>query len=201
MIDARGGITQSLQVVLPVNDNVLWGAIGCGSPKLRLASNVAFANTEQEGMQMLQANRNDESLVILNGVSEQIRSRWVNYGMSRGDVQVTGFSYNRLYAEAFVPEPFGTWLYYADAYHPSWRAFVNSAPVPVYQANTGFKAIFLPPGKSSVSFSFENTPAITWSLYCIVIFGLITTLVCLTWGIRLICRAITPSCSGRPGNC
>ena len=200
MIEARGGMASELKIRLPNNDNVIMSAIGCGTPKLRLASNVAFAGTEQEGIRMLQANSNVESLVILNGVSEQIRSRWVNYGMSSGDVKVTGFTYNSLDAEAFVPEPFGTWLYYADAYHPSWQALINSRPVTVYQANTGFKAIFLPTGKNSIRFFFESAPSIRWSLYCIIGSGLIFTVACLILGIRVLMQGIMINKKGHADN-
>jgi hypothetical protein len=48
------------------------------------------------------------------------------------------------------------WLYYADAWHPFWEAYVNGRPAPILKANLGFKAVRIPAGKSRVDFSHRS---------------------------------------------
>lgn len=58
--------------------------------------------------------------------------------------------------------PQGGTLYYADAYHPRWRATVDGAPVPVERAREAFKSVALPPGEHEVRFTFF-TPWREWA--------------------------------------
>jgi hypothetical protein len=58
-------------------------------------------------------------------------------------------------------------LYYADGYDSWWQASINGARTPVYRANVNFKAIALPPGTSTVRFTYRHTPmlAALWIFY------------------------------------
>lgn len=47
-------------------------------------------------------------------------------------------------------------LYYADAYHPCWAAYVNGKKTPVIRSNIGYKAISVPGGPSEVLFKFGD---------------------------------------------
>jgi hypothetical protein len=73
---------------------------------------------------------------------------------SLGEVKSTYFSANR--AEFKLPEGASGWLYYADAYHPGWKALVDGKPARVFQANIGFKAVHVPKGTEKVTFYFER---------------------------------------------
>ena len=48
------------------------------------------------------------------------------------------------------------WLFYSDAWHPFWRATVNSRPAPVYRADLAYKAVSLQPGENVVRFHFGS---------------------------------------------
>ena len=48
------------------------------------------------------------------------------------------------------------WLFYSDAWHPEWKAFVNEEPTPIYKANLGYKAISLKPGNNLIQFRFYS---------------------------------------------
>jgi hypothetical protein len=52
----------------------------------------------------------------------------------------------------------GTWLYYADVWHPSWHATVNGENVVVSKANLAYKAVPLNEGENIVQFRFDSTP-------------------------------------------
>ena len=67
---------------------------------------------------------------------------------------MTFFSANRVVIE--VNAAARAWLYYADAFHPSWRATVNSHPAVVLRANVGFKAVEVDKGISEVVFEFKD---------------------------------------------
>jgi hypothetical protein len=47
-----------------------------------------------------------------------------------------------------------------DIYHPAWKAWRGSEPVPVLRANGLFRAVALPAGEHTVTFSFEP---LSWS--------------------------------------
>ena len=60
---------------------------------------------------------------------------------------------------AVVTLPPGTtsgWLFYADAWHPSWTASVNGKDVPLSRAFLAYKAVRLGPGKNVVDFRFRS---------------------------------------------
>jgi len=62
-------------------------------------------------------------------------------------------------------------LLFTDAGYPGWKAFLDSAPVPIYRANDAFKAVLIPPGTHSVKFVFRPT-----TLYAAAIISLATAL-------------------------
>ena len=74
--------------------------------------------------------------------------------LERGSVVVQTFTFDTLRVRVTNGAPTAGVLYYADAWDPGWRAFVDGAPVPVLRANLGFKAVVVPPGSSEVRFAF-----------------------------------------------
>ena len=48
-------------------------------------------------------------------------------------------------------------LYYADAWHPEWHAYVNGKPSSVFKTNLAYKSVMIPPGKVEVLFKFGDT--------------------------------------------
>jgi len=48
------------------------------------------------------------------------------------------------------------WLYYADVWHPNWRAFNNNKLIPISKANIAYKAIKLPQGTNHVQFAYSS---------------------------------------------
>lgn len=81
---------------------------------------------------------------------------------SSADARLTGvspavdrFTANRLDVTVTMPDSTAGWLYYADAFHPGWKAEVNGAPVEVHRANLAYKAVRLVPGQNRVTFRFR----------------------------------------------
>jgi len=76
-------------------------------------------------------------------------------------------------------------LYYADAWHPRWKAYVDGMRVAVIKTNIGYKSIVVPPGESEVAFRFGDsfnrllfTVAIGAGIciFCAVVYLLLTEL-------------------------
>ncbi|MEI8012456.1 MAG: hypothetical protein WCI27_08280, partial [Candidatus Omnitrophota bacterium] len=79
-----------------------------------------------------------------------------NDRISSASVAVKSFSFNEIVLEVFLEEKQGqqAFLYYADAYDPYWKAFVNGKQEYVIQANIAYKAVMIPYGHSTVRFVF-----------------------------------------------
>ncbi|WP_148208556.1 hypothetical protein [Solidesulfovibrio magneticus] len=73
------------------------------------------------------------------------------------DYEILKFSANNIVIQCSSSVPKNTYLYYADGWHPWWKADVNGHPAKIYQANIAFKAVALDPGVNVVSFNF-NAP-------------------------------------------
>jgi len=74
---------------------------------------------------------------------------------------VRRFSANHLVVDVDAG-PKGGALYYADAYHPGWRALVDGQSAPVERSHGAFKAVALQPGPHRVELSFYR-PAREWA--------------------------------------
>jgi len=77
---------------------------------------------------------------------------------SRG---VQAFSANRLTVDVDAGGA-GAALYYADAWHPAWRAFVDGREAAVRLSRGAFKAVAVPPGRHVVKLSFYR-PQREWA--------------------------------------
>jgi hypothetical protein len=69
---------------------------------------------------------------------------------------VIAFSPNRLSVRLRRPLESELWLYYADAWHPRWEAWVDGRPATVVRANSAFKAVYLPPGATAFGFRYAG---------------------------------------------
>ncbi len=83
--------------------------------------------------------------------------------------EITHFSANRL-ALAVDAGGAGGALYYADAFHPGWRALVDGRPTPVVLAREAFKAVPLAPGRHLVELSFFD-PGREWARRGLALLG------------------------------
>lgn len=154
------GISSNGSVAIRTDQNTqtFFRTVGCEVPKLRLVSDVVFAQDESRALELLKKIPNVDQKIILRGVSDGIRKGWVSapdFG-NLGTVRVESFSSNCLRLTADVTRPGGAWLYYADSYHPGWQAWVNGKVVSIAEANRAFKAVKLQEGKNVVYFRFFN---------------------------------------------
>jgi hypothetical protein len=94
------------------------------------------------------------------------------------------FSFNEVVFDVDIDGLAGQpyFLYFADAYHPFWKAYVNDQEVPVLRANIAYKLIVIPSGHSQARFVFGHPfyviSTAAWLLLCL---GVMALLGCLVW--------------------
>jgi hypothetical protein len=72
------------------------------------------------------------------------------------EYRVQRFDANNLIVSVSNTEPTPVWMFYADVWHPWWRATINGAPASVYRANVAYKAVRIEPGENVVHFQFKS---------------------------------------------
>ena len=85
-------------------------------------------------------------------------------------VTVREFEPNRVVFDVTNPRAEPAVVYYADAWHPDWRATVNGRAAPVLRANLAYKAVAVPSGDSTVVFEFGSTRSY-WLVRAVIVFG------------------------------
>jgi hypothetical protein len=78
-----------------------------------------------------------------------------------GSAEITHYSYQDVVVECETDEP--GFLILTDSYYPGWRAEVDGRPEPIYRADGMFRAVFLEPGRHSVTFHFAQ-PIFWWGV-------------------------------------
>jgi len=137
LMRSRGGLSRHTFKNIGIAEDYNWTShflqiTGCSVPKLRLI-------LDQELI------RNPEGIEEVNSAA---------LSKNAGNIKVISFGLNHLNLQVDVKNSGGTWLYYADAYHPGWRASANGISLPISQVNLAFKAVKLSEGKHDVQFSF-----------------------------------------------
>jgi hypothetical protein len=72
-----------------------------------------------------------------------------------GEVTITDYDLNKVTMKAVMDAP-GV-LVLADTFYPGWRATIDGQPVPVYRANSVVRAVIVPAGTHTVTYSFWPT--------------------------------------------
>ncbi len=155
-------------------------AIGCTAPKARVPGSVEYADTTEQLDSMLDQSPAIGVRPVIFGVPESLRLQ----GSGReGAARVVSYKPNEIVINAEAPDPEGGWLYYADAWHPDWRAYVNGVPAPIYRANVAFKAVRLPRGgENLVTLRFEDRRERALQ-DVLIVFGVGVTLMLLLGGV------------------
>ncbi len=135
---------------------VLLHTIGCHSSKLRFFSETLFTANPHDAEFLIEKVNDIDKILVLEG-GESLTSPSSAQALdqdSLGNLHVNSFTFNTLRLTADVQESSGAWLYYADTYHPGWKAFVNGKDEQILKANLAFKAIHLQKGKNEVEFIY-----------------------------------------------
>ena len=151
---------------------------GCWEPKLRLFANVQRVDSDKQekaffsgiSTVMDQFAQVDPKLIpdVIGLVLSHVRNTALvldsdgesfheNLASEQiGTVKVVRFSPDSLRLQTDVHRPSGALLFYADAFHPGWRATVDGRKTPVFQTNGGYKSIYLSQSTHAVRFIFDE---------------------------------------------
>jgi hypothetical protein len=97
-----------------------------------------------------------ETTLILNDEPEFDESSLPGPGAELGSVETLEHGYDRIGLK--VISPTACLLYFAESYHPFWRAAIDGADTRVYRANLGMRAVYVPAGEHEVVMSYHSAP-------------------------------------------
>lgn len=157
-------------------------------PKLQVFSALHLLPTDKEVTEVLAApqfagdillaSRADaawsqtSSLTVRESKEEVVLG--ANERLNDAVVSVEAFTFDTLRLQVDTHSSTASVLYYADAWHPKWRASVNGKTTPVIKTNLGYKSIVLPPGESEVVFTFGDWRG-KWLQNAIIALGILAT--------------------------
>ncbi|MBF0590122.1 MAG: hypothetical protein HQL53_13450, partial [Magnetococcales bacterium] len=134
--------------------------VGCNSEKLLLTRHFHDAESVDEARRLLRSKPGAHHGVVLQNVPEALKRRMRNPTPQQpgqpNRIRVASFSYTHLALDLKINNPHPMWLLYRDGYHPDWRATANGQPIPVIQADIGFKAVLVEPGSSHIRFELDR---------------------------------------------
>jgi len=141
----------------PKNDPAFARVLGWSGSKFRLMTNTIFVPSAERATEIIRSERTlDRVLILRDGPpGEEVRAGPTAASRKAGEVRLLEGSANRVAVEAEVTADGPTWLVYADAFHPGWRATVNGKETPIAEAYLAFKAVPVEKGKNVVVFRFD----------------------------------------------
>jgi len=197
---------ETREIVFPRKDSALNKIIGCEVPKIQIFRSVSIAKSEKDLANLIEHHDFDDGILLtsrgaydiyqmsaqrdvkarlfaspsaeVNTKLESSRLLFTPSSPALGKVKVEGFSADRLTVRISTgTEQDHYWFYYADAWHPFWRAYVNKKEVPILKVNFGFKAVEIPPGNSVVEFVYSSYLLIVTSILALVSLAVMMLLV------------------------
>ncbi|MEA5471671.1 hypothetical protein VB714_22550 [Spirulina sp. 06S082] len=152
------------------DDSLFYNTIGCTASKIRFG--IPSENLRQEfnndDVTTILQKLDNPNAIIVNEYGNNKPREFLEDINSINDLQndllnvkIVDFSLNSLELDIELKKEPTTplWLIYADAFHPSWQAFVNEKPANIFMANYAFKGIKLTNlkmGVNHVSFHFKH---------------------------------------------
>jgi hypothetical protein len=143
--------------LFPTDNPFALSAGGISEDKIQFFSQAHHVPSDPEVARLLASGVSDGNVLLVSGTADEQR---VTSGLNerlRLAYEVTRYDSNNIRIRVSGVAP-GTWLYYADAWHPSWQATVNGKNVAVSKANLAYKAVPLNEGENVVHFRFHSTP-------------------------------------------
>jgi len=145
---------------------------GCSSPKLQLFSKIhvlpnendvaeTLANPDFQGNMLLSSNIDTNSPNVSTVATIDSQDTIIlpenNERIVDANISIQKFTFDKLQLKVNNETKSNAVLYYADAWHSNWRAYVNGKPSTVLKTNLAYKSVVIPPGTSDVIFKFGDT--------------------------------------------
>ncbi len=116
-------------------------------PRFGLYYHIQEVSTDQTALQLLAADVYDlrQTLILEDPLPIRLEEGTGSAKLVRADANAQEFS---------VTTDKPALFYISDTYFPGWKATVNKDPTTIYRANYNFRAVVVPSGESSVSFTY-----------------------------------------------
>jgi len=119
-----------------------------------LAKNYRVPATEEAFRLTLQSLEFDPSqTVLLKKHPETFPFPFKKDPPAQDSVHITEYKYNSV--KVNVVSRSSQFLVLSDTFFEGWKAYVNGAEAPLYEANFAFRAVAVPPGRHTVLFRYE----------------------------------------------
>jgi hypothetical protein len=142
--------------LFPVDHAGAMKAGGVTEDKIQFFSQAHKISSDREIARLLPSDSMGDVLLLSDPGGEQTLKEQENERLHL-TYNVTQFNSNNIRIRVPAAES-GTWIYYADSWHPSWRVSVNGKEAPVSKANLAYKAVQLDGGENMVDFRFQSRP-------------------------------------------
>jgi hypothetical protein len=149
-------------LLFPTDNPAASRTSGITEDKIQFFSRAHTISSDREIAKLLASPASDGSILLLSGSDGQQSVAVEKDERLHQSYDVIQFDSNNIRIRVSGVEA-GTWLYYADCWHPFWHATVNGKDVPVSKANLAYKAVPLTTGENIVHFRFHSAP-VGWSI-------------------------------------
>ena len=162
---------------------------GITEDKIQFFSTAHTISNDREIAKLLRSGPSSGNILLLSGSADDQAMTVERDERLRVPYEVLEFDSSNIRIRVSAADA-GTWLYYADCWHPFWRATVNGRDVPVSKANLAYKAVPLIAGENIVHFSFHSMPVglsllfLNWNS--------------MAWVVLIPCLAVSAMCMERP---
>ncbi len=175
----------------PIPDSkVFQNCAGVNKNKLQVFSKIHLLPGEEDIKNIMKNENYEADILLCNSSdinSDSNKSDFIiepdadivldaNDRTSDVDIDVTGFSFNKLNLKINNHSQDNRVIYYADAWNPDWKAFIDGKKTEVIKTNLGYKSVIVPTGQSQVLFTFGNARS-NFLFKSLIVIGICTFLV------------------------
>ena len=121
-------------------------------PRAYIVPTALPATNEAEALALVQQQADSLTELVVLETDGKEPPQWQTAVTSASEVAVTRYDLNEVVLEA-VSDDAG-FVVLADAYYPGWRATIDGEETPVYRANSVVRAVYVPEGSHTITFSF-----------------------------------------------
>lgn len=153
-------IYKKTEAPISKRENLLWEdnnwyvTVNDSIPHAYLVNNFQIANSDKELLNKLFAPEFNPQKIVLLERNDTPFLMNKNYGLGTDEkVIITRNNANKISLKSSTSSDH--LLVVSDNYFPGWKSFVDGKETKIYRANYSFRAIFLPEGRHSITFSYE----------------------------------------------